>query len=127
MTFSIRLAEIMKARRMNQSDVARALGITPQAVGQWGKHGGTMPTGAKLKKIADALSVTEADLVSPVGSPFADFGLPAAISAPKKSRLVDKPDELALLEFWDDLGSEEERIRAFRILKAAASPISKRS
>jgi transcriptional regulator with XRE-family HTH domain len=127
MTFALRLTEIMAARRMNQSDVARALRLTPQAVGQW-LRGETNPTGAKIKRIAEALSVTEADLMSPVGSPIPDFSpAPTSEVAPKKPRLVDQPDQLALLEFWDDLRTDEARIRVFRILRAAAEPASKRS
>jgi transcriptional regulator with XRE-family HTH domain len=130
MTFAARLREIMKAHGLTQSHVARELHITSQAVSQWAKPGGTRPVGDKLDDVAKALRVTTTELMSPVGSPFNDLsGAGPALPSdpPKKSRLVDEPDKLALLKFWDDLETEEERIRAFRILRAAAMPISKRS
>lgn len=126
MTFAARLREIAEARQTTPSGVARALGITPQAVGQWGKPGGTMPTGAKLKKLADFLRVTEGDLFLPVGAPILGSRPHFSVDPPEKSRLVNQPDQLALLEFWDSL-EHEERMRVFRILRAAVEPISKRS
>jgi transcriptional regulator with XRE-family HTH domain len=127
MTFKLRLREIAQARGTNLSGIARELGITSQAVGQWGAPGGTMPVGAKLKDIARILDVTESDLLAPVGAPFRGSGAALPVDAPKKTRLVDDPDQLALLDFWDDLGTTEERVRVFRILQAAVAPLSKRS
>lgn len=127
MTFKLRLREIAKARGTNQTGIANHLGITPQAVGQWGMPDGTMPVGAKLKDIADFLGVTESDLLAPVGSPFKGSGAARPVDAPKPSRLVDDPEQIALLDFWDDLETREERIRMFRILQAAVSPVAKRS
>lgn len=114
----------MDARGTNKSRLARQLGITSQAVGQWGKPGGTMPTGEKLEWIASKLGVSVAELMSEVGTPFRDSDPTQPGSPPKVTRLVDQPDELALLEFWDDL-PQEERVRVFRILRAAVTAVEK--
>lgn len=85
-----------------------------------------MPVGAKMQDIARFLDVTVSELVAPVGSPFKGSGAPLSVDAPKPPRLIDQPDQLALLDFWDDLETEEERIRVFRVLQAAVTPIAKR-
>ena len=114
MNFAGRLREILLQRGKNLSDLARHMGVTSQAVGQWGNS--THPTIDKLPDIAKYLGVTIPELMSPVGAPFAGSGLTGG--PPEVTRLVYKRDEIALLDFWDDL-TPDERDRAFRILRAS--------
>ena len=118
MIFYRRLKEIMDAKGITKSQLARGLGITPQAVGQWGKDGGTMPVGDRLARIASILDVSIPELMSDVGLPFREFRSPHPVQPQKHARFVDEPDKLALLDLWDDL-SESDRVRVFNVLKAS--------
>lgn len=51
-----RIAEARVAKGMNQSELARALGVTPQAVQKW--EAGGAPKGARLREVAQALGTT---------------------------------------------------------------------
>lgn len=51
-----RIAEARAAKGMNQSELARALGVTPQAVQKW--EAGGAPKGARLREVAEALGTT---------------------------------------------------------------------
>lgn len=51
-----RIAEARAAKGMNQSELARALGVTPQAVQKW--EAGGAPKGARLREVAQALGTT---------------------------------------------------------------------
>ena len=51
-----RIAEARAAKGMNQSELARALGVTPQAVQKW--EAGWAPKGARLREVAEALGTT---------------------------------------------------------------------
>lgn len=58
-------AEIKKRRielGLTQPDLARAVGVTKSAVGQWEREGGTVPTGPNLVKVAEALGTTPESL-----------------------------------------------------------------
>lgn len=57
-----RIAEARNAKGLNQSELARALGVTPQAVQKW--EAGGAPKGARLREVADALGVTVEHLLS---------------------------------------------------------------
>lgn len=118
MIFYRRLKEIMDAKGVSKSQLARDLGITPQAVGQWGKAGGTMPVGDKLARIASILDVSMPELMSDVGAPFRSGRSAHPVQPQKHARLVDQPDQIALLDLWEDL-AETDRIRVFNVLKAS--------
>ncbi len=47
----------MKEAGVDQSELARRLGIKSQAVNQWLKRGGTTPRGRRLFDVADALGI----------------------------------------------------------------------
>ena len=51
-----RIAEARVAKGMNQSELARALGVTPQSVQKW--EAGGAPKGARLREIAQVLGTT---------------------------------------------------------------------
>ena len=53
-----------KKAGLSQADVADALGVAPAAVSQW-ETGKTMPDPRKLPKIAETLSCTVDELLSP--------------------------------------------------------------
>ncbi len=52
-----RIAEARAKVKLNQSELARAMGVTPQAVQQW-EEGLTSPRGNRIGKLADLLQVT---------------------------------------------------------------------
>lgn len=52
-----RIAEARAQVRLNQSELARAMGVTPQAVQQW-EEGLTSPRGNRIGKLAELLKVT---------------------------------------------------------------------
>lgn len=56
-----RIAALLKEKGLSQSELARALGLKPQAVQKWVKGGG--PRMTRLGDIATALSITTAELV----------------------------------------------------------------
>ncbi|RDE25296.1 helix-turn-helix domain-containing protein [Motiliproteus coralliicola] len=52
-----RIAEARAKVKLNQSELARAMGVTPQAVQQW-EEGLTSPRGNRIGKLAELLQVT---------------------------------------------------------------------
>lgn len=60
--FAARLKKLRDLTGLNQSDVARALDIAPQAVQKW-EAALTAPRRTKLKKLAGALSTSVAELI----------------------------------------------------------------
>lgn len=77
-----------KAAGYTQRSLASAMGVAPSAVAQWEK-GDTLPTNANMAALKRLLGLDGEILVSP-GAPYA-------------GKLVDDPDKLALLAFWDSL------------------------
>lgn len=60
--FAARLKKLRETVGLNQSEVARALGIKPQAVQKW-ESGLTAPRRPKLKSLASTLSTSASDLI----------------------------------------------------------------
>lgn len=60
--FAARLKKLRDTVGLNQSEIARALGIKPQAVQKW-EAGLTAPRRAKLKTLAGALSTSAGELI----------------------------------------------------------------
>ncbi|UUX38861.1 XRE family transcriptional regulator [Burkholderia contaminans] len=60
--FAGRLKELRERAGINQSDLGRAIGVSPQAVQKW-EAGLTVPRESKRKQIAAALSTSSTDLV----------------------------------------------------------------
>lgn len=70
------IAVLREAKGMNQSELARAVGVSPQAVQKW--EGGTStPRPSKIADIAEALGVEKAALMAAV---FGATGIPGAIA-----------------------------------------------
>lgn len=76
-----RIARARAAKGMNQSDLARALKVTPQAVQKW-EAGGSLPKGARLRHVASALGTTIEHLLT--GDAGAD-----AVGAPEVMTVRD--------------------------------------
>ena len=97
MTFAQRLSEIMEVRGVNKTQLAKAMGVSSQAAGQWalGGHG---PVVAKLWPMAEFLGVTVPELVAEPGSPISGTDLlphrQTAIKFPQK------PEEFTLVSAW---------------------------
>ena len=60
--FSRRVYKMMLAKGMNQSDLARAAGLERNRISAY-VRGTALPTGLKLKLLADALGVKPTDLI----------------------------------------------------------------
>lgn len=60
--FAARLKELRERVAISQSDLGRAIGVSPQAVQKW-EAGGAVPREAKRKQIALALSTSVRELV----------------------------------------------------------------
>ena len=60
--FGHRLRRAMDAKDMNQSDLARAINVQRMAISLY-VNGKSLPTRARLQKLADALSVDPRDLL----------------------------------------------------------------
>ena len=74
-TFSTRLIALREAIGVNQSELARRVGVTPQAVQKW-ESGANGPRGKRLEKLASELRSTVGYLVSGegVGTPNVEPG-----------------------------------------------------
>lgn len=58
-----RIADLLQAKNGgNQSELARYVGVTPQAVQQWVAEDGTSPRGKNLVKVAEFLGVSPGEL-----------------------------------------------------------------
>lgn len=66
-----RIAAARETARLNQSELARQMGVSPQAVQKW-EAGETVPRGQRIERLASALGVTVSYLMSGTG---ADAGL----------------------------------------------------
>ena len=93
MSFGPHLALLMAEAGVDQSELARRLGLTSQAVNQWINEG-TVPDLRKLERIADALGITLPRLV--------DWQRTSAgqINAENIADLPHKASELDLLAIW---------------------------
>ncbi len=66
MSFAANLQRISAQKQITQSDLARELDVTSQAVNQW-YTGATTPRGRRLSQIAKALGVSEGELLGAPG------------------------------------------------------------
>lgn len=73
----------------------------------------------------EAILQTDLGFLRPPPRPLRAPKQKAAVPPDHGSRLVHEPEQLALLEFWDSLKSENDRIRLFRMLRAYATPIDR--
>lgn len=90
----------MAEARVDQSELGRRLGITSQAVNQWLKPDGTVPTLRRLEDIADALGASLPRLV--------DWDRTSArkVDPQNIADLPHKASELDLLAIWRALSDE---------------------
>lgn len=63
MGMSERIRELRERRGMSQNDLAKACGVTRQAIQYWERTGGGSPRHAKLEKLASVLGVSVPELV----------------------------------------------------------------
>ena len=94
MPFAENLKRIMSQKDVDQSELARRLGVSPQAVNQWAS-GVTAPRGKRFAKVAEALEVDPADLWTPG---VATVGLTSPTASLQAQRL-----EAARLAGWESL------------------------
>jgi len=62
-TLAKRLAQAREQKGLNQSELARALGLSPQAVQNW-ESGKSSPRGSRLAEVASMLGVTAEHLIT---------------------------------------------------------------
>lgn len=87
-----RIAQKREALGLNQSELARRLGVTPQAVQKW-ESGMAIPRGGRLEDIATALSTSVAYLLG------AESGMAGRMPAP-----ADRTNAhiIGMVDAWDD-------------------------
>jgi transcriptional regulator with XRE-family HTH domain len=104
----------MERANITQSELARRLGIKPQAVNQWLQPGGTAPRGGRLHEVATALGVPLSELLAEsVGGPGrahggASLGYGQRLADIRIERAQEQPDFAAaigvpveLLRMWE--------------------------
>lgn len=100
-SFVTRLRAAMAARSVDQSELARRLGITSQAVNQW-LAGETAPKGKRLARVADELGVSldwllaGRDGFAEAPEPLAPAGLTDDLMADLAARLEQMLKEEAM-------------------------------
>lgn len=97
-TLGRRIAQKREQANLNQSELARRLGVTPQAVQKWESES-SVPRGRRLDEIAAALSTTVGYLIT------------GDLPTPPRSGAVDSnAEQLGPVDVWDDetpLGDDE--------------------
>jgi transcriptional regulator with XRE-family HTH domain len=73
-------------RKLNQSELARLVGIRPQSVQSW-ESGNTVPRLQILPEVARALGVEVRDLAA-----GAELGVPAGLGGKREKRAIDSPE-----------------------------------
>lgn len=71
--FSSRLIKAREAKPLSQSELARILGVTPQAVQKW-ESGKNTPRGKRLEALAEAVSSSVGYLMAGQGDPSVEDG-----------------------------------------------------
>jgi len=71
--FSRRLIRARESKDLSQSDIARTLGVTPQAVQKW-ESGKNTPRGKRLEALAEAVSSSVGYLMAGQGDPSVEDG-----------------------------------------------------
>lgn len=97
-TIANRIAEAREAKGLNQSELGRLLGLTPQSVQAW-EAGRSSPRGARLEMLAKALGTTVDYLVTGATMQIASLGM-AAYSVARDAQ-TEHPD-LEPVSVWDD-------------------------
>ncbi|MEX3022681.1 helix-turn-helix domain-containing protein [Kluyvera sp. STS39-E] len=101
--FAYRLNQVATEHGWNLSEIARRVGVTPQAVQKWAK-GISIPRGMKLKRLAEVADKPEHWFFMPPDTD--DQEVQAQLNIPKK---LDVTEE-ALLAIFNQL-PESERLR----------------
>lgn len=101
-----RVRDLRLSRNLTQMELAVEAGVSRAHVAKI--EGGARPPGRDtLHAIAQFFGVTM------------DFLQSGSAETPDRRRIVDRPDQLALLELWDAI-PESERARVIRLIRAAA-------
>lgn len=101
-----RVRDLRLARKLTQMELAVEAGVSRAHVAKI--EGGARPPGRDtLHAIAQFFGVSM------------DFLQSGSTEAPNSSRVVDRPDQLALLDLWEAI-PESERPRIIRLIRAAA-------
>lgn len=97
MDINSRLRNAMILRGINQTELAKRVGVSPQAVQKWLAKGsdGTTPRLAKIKKISEVLDVPEQWILTGAGEPDA--------TAARAERHIAEINELMKSMSEDDL------------------------
>ena len=95
-----RIAEFREKRGLNQSDLAKALGIKVQSVQQW-ENGQTQPRPEKLPEIAAVLECSVHALTSDDAEHRFDEAVPLRGKAPKRIPLISSAPAGAPMDEFD--------------------------
>jgi transcriptional regulator with XRE-family HTH domain len=114
MTFGENLQRLLKAKGLSQSALARRLGVTPQAVGQWCRAVTEPKDLTRFQDVAKILGVDAQELWATEDHQAAAGGLEAhvvadpgvelALSPKGNSEIpIDVPGRIYMLSLWDIL------------------------
>lgn len=114
MSLGTAFSRVLKAHKVSQSELARRLGVTSQAVNQWAKSK-TNFTAERQGKIADALGISVIDLVSQIAGAGAGEDLFAVIDRKEKAPSGENLQQI------DDIRFRGEEFAAVAVYDAHAS------
>jgi len=106
-TLAKRLARAREFKGLNQSELARALGLSPQAVQNW-ESGKSSPRGSRLAEVASVLGVTAEHLITgsiPESTPRTNVGIvPSPYAFNYWNGKTSPPDEgEVIIPFLDEV------------------------
>lgn len=91
--FAANLTDLLEKKQKSQREVARVLGVTPQAVNSW-CLGTSLPRMGKIQKLADYLRAPKSALIEPHSEVYyTDEGV-----AEIAQQIVDNPNMRALFD-----------------------------
>lgn len=104
------IAAAREKKGMNQSELARAVGVSPQAVQKW-EAGASVPRPSKLKAIAGVLGINVRSLVPAYIATDDDVlvevpeGMPPPAGAQRVESADETDQEVDQIPYWDAKGS----------------------
>ncbi len=124
--FARTLHRALAAQRMSQRDLARAVGVSPNAVSQWVK-GETSPRTLEMaENVERVLSLEEGDLSRLIGfipSSVQERAMVNVLTAIEADPRLDEPGRHLLMSIRQELGRRREAEVAYATLRVAAERI----
>lgn len=119
------LARLIDAKGLDLANVSRSLGMNHAYLQQFIRGGTPRWLREDNRQTLEGILGTKLDFLRPPPKepkrPAASAEKSAAIAPDKVGRFVNQPEQLALLDLWDAIELERDRIRLLRMLKAFVS------